>query len=68
LVVTTRTETWTATFPAAPKWKNVRIPFASLASTRNSKWTGDNLLWIAFELARPAGEKIWLELDNVRFF
>jgi imidazolonepropionase-like amidohydrolase len=68
LVVTTRTETWTATFPAGPKWKNIRIPFASLSNTRNSKWTGDNLLWVAFELARPAGERIWLELDNVRFF
>jgi len=68
LVVTTRTETWTASFPAAPKWKNLRIPFASLTNTRAGKWTGDNLLWIAFELSRPAGEKIWLELDNVRFF
>jgi hypothetical protein len=68
LVVTTRTETWTATFPAAPKWKKLRIPFASLANTRAGKWTGDNLLWIAFELSRPAGERIWLELDNVRFF
>ncbi|HEV8146008.1 MAG TPA: amidohydrolase family protein [Bryobacteraceae bacterium] len=68
LIVTTRTETWTATFHCIPEWKNLRIPFAALASSRNPKWTGDNLLWIAFELSRPAGEKIWLELDNVRFF
>jgi len=68
LIVTTRTETWTATFPSATRWKNLRIPFASLTNSRSAKWTGDNLLWIAFELARPAGAKVWLELDNVRFF
>lgn len=68
LVVTTRTETWTASFPGAPKWKNVRIPFASLANSRNPKWAGDALLWVALELARPAGEKVWLELDNLRFY
>lgn len=68
IVVTTRTETWTAPFNGASKWKNLRIPFASLVTNRSGKWTGDNLLWIGFELSRPAGEKIWLELDNLRFF
>lgn len=54
----------TAAFTAAPAWSTVRIPFAKMSG----EWRGDNLTMLSFELARGAGERAWLELDNIRFY
>jgi hypothetical protein len=32
------------------------------------KWTGTDLLEIAFQIARDPGQMGWLELDNLRFY
>lgn len=44
-------------------------PYRQLA-TKDSKnqWTGTDMLMLTFEIARPEGEQVWLELDNVRFY
>ncbi len=60
-----------APFQADSQWKTVSIDFSSLTQAGSSmavKWTGDDLLMLSFEVARPAGSFVWLELDNVRFY
>lgn len=60
LVVTGRTGTWTAPFEAGVKWRTVKIPFGNHAVK--------DLQLVGFELARPAGETVALEVDNVEFY
>jgi imidazolonepropionase-like amidohydrolase len=58
-------------FKADSQWQTVSIDFSSLtqAGARTAvTWTGDDLLMLSFEVARPAGSFVWLELDNVRFY
>ncbi len=58
-------------FEAQAVWRKVRIPFAELKraeSKQPAQWTGADLLALEFATVRKAGEKAWLELDNVRFF
>ena len=31
-------------------------------------WTGHDVLSLVWEIARPAGQSAWLEIDNVRFY
>ena len=31
-------------------------------------WTGDDALEVTIDGGRPAGEKMWVEIDNVSFF
>src|SRR5262249_49506949 len=60
-----------APFKAGPRWQSVSIDFLSLkreGARLPAKWTGDDLLMLSFEIARPAGAFGWLELDNVRFY
>ena len=40
-------------------------PFTELAP---KSWTGKDLQLVGFELSAPAAKKVWLELDNVRFY
>jgi hypothetical protein len=54
-------KTYDAPFTAGGKWRSVRIPFAA-------NWDVTGLLMLQFEIARKAGERAWLELDNVRFY
>ena len=58
-------------FSGSPLWTPVAIPFASLGQTgagTQVKWTGTDLLEIAFQFARDPGQMGWLELDNLRFY
>ncbi len=60
-----------APFAASGAWKRIRIPFSRLKQEGKGEattWTGSDLLLIDFELARPAGEMVWLEIDNVEFY
>jgi imidazolonepropionase-like amidohydrolase len=60
-----------AAFKADSQWQTVSVDFSSLtqAGGRTAvKWKGDDLLMLNFEIARPAGSFVWLELDNVRFY
>lgn len=73
LLVPTRavrgTDFYQTSFAASGAWQTVRIPFAELRQLDGgTPWTGFDLLMLMFELARPAGEMAWLELDNVMFY
>lgn len=50
-----------AKFGASGKWSTVRIPFdAKVEKTR--------VQMLTWEMARPGGQRGWLEIDNVRFY
>lgn len=59
-----------AQFNAAGAWSTVRINFDQLlyANGKAPLWDGKSARELIFELARPADEKGWLEIDNVRFY
>ena len=38
------------------------------AQTAPTPWTGADLLSLVWEIARPAGQSAWLEIDNARFY
>lgn len=52
-----------ARFEAGAVWKTVRVPFTDLKID-----SPRDLLSLEFEVERKAGDKVWLELDNVRFY
>lgn len=69
MVAPARTASWSGHFSASAKWHTVRIPFAALQTARKGvAWKGTDLQMIGFEIARPAGRKAWLEIDNVEFY
>jgi cytosine/adenosine deaminase-related metal-dependent hydrolase len=58
-------------FSGSPLWTPVNIPFGTLGQTgpgSHVKWSGTDLIEIAFQFARDPGQVGWLELDNVRFY
>lgn len=60
-----------APFKATAQWQTISINFSSLtqANARTAtKWTGDDLLMLSFEAARPSNSFAWLELDNIHFY
>jgi hypothetical protein len=46
-------------FSAVPQWRQVRVPITPDAA---------DLTALEFRISRPAREKAWLEIDNVRFY
>lgn len=56
----------TAVFRAGAEWQQVRIPWKDLGRNPTSTWSAAELTDVSFEIARAAGQKAWLELDNVR--
>jgi hypothetical protein len=61
LIPSASRKTHEAAFTGSGRWQTVRIPFAS-------DWDITGLLMLQFDMTRAAGEPVWLELDNVRFF
>lgn len=62
---------YSAHFRAEGRWKVVTIPFRVLRQAPDrtpAQWTAADLLMLSFEIARPAGENGWLELDNIGFY
>jgi hypothetical protein len=51
---------------ASPAWKRLRVTFDSLENAAG--WSRDDLLALEFRLSRGAGQKCWLELDNLSLF
>lgn len=56
-----RAQTTRTPFEAGPKWSTIRIPFDPQLDLAR-------LTLLTFEIARPGGQRAWLELDNVRFY
>jgi hypothetical protein len=62
---------FSAPFQAGGKWRLVRIPFDRMRQARTEagpSLPSAALLSLSFELARPASQPGWLELDNIRFY
>ncbi len=56
-----RINTTRTPFNAGPQWTTVRIPF-------DAKLNLARLQMLTWEIARPGGQRAWLEIDNVRFY
>jgi len=68
-VLLSRTSAFRATFTASDHWRTVKIPFTAFQAEKGqAQWTGRDLTLAGVELARPAGETAWLELDQVKFY
>jgi len=64
---------WRAKVTAGPEWRTVEVPFSELQRAQGrggstAAWSGGDLLDVAFNASRPAGRKLWLEVDNVTFY
>ncbi len=57
-----------APFRAGAEWREVRIAWDDLRKIARPEWSPAELTEVSFEIARPAGEKGWLELDNIRLW
>lgn len=73
LGVNTQNGRWIAEVASGSEWRTVEVPFSALSRTSGrgagtGPWTGDDVLEITIDGGRPAGEKMWLEIDNVSFY
>jgi len=61
---------WTTKVEAGPQWKTVELPFSAFKPGGREKaaFTGADLLQVGVEGERPAGAKLWFELDDVMFY
>ncbi|WP_068874241.1 MULTISPECIES: CIA30 family protein [unclassified Phenylobacterium] len=72
VTVNTQSGRWRAPVTADAEWTTVEIPFSSLTRAPgrggDAPWTGADLLDVGFSGGRAAGERLWLQIDNVSFF
>ncbi len=63
---------WQAKVKAGPQWTKVTLPFSAFtpasAKAEKKAWTGTDLFEVGVEGERPAGAKLWFELDDVTFY
>ncbi|PVM90422.1 amidohydrolase [Caulobacter radicis] len=61
---------WTTKVEAGPQWKTIELPFSGFkpAGREKTAFTGTDLLQVGVEGERPAGAKLWFELDDVTFY
>lgn len=63
---------WAAPFEGGAQWRTVEIPFAALKPRpwrgEAAAFTGGDLVEVEFSGSRGAGERLWLEIDNVSFY
>ena len=57
---------WNETITANAQWRTIKVPFSALKG--RSAWTGDDITALQITAMRPAGQKVWFELDNVTFY
>ena len=60
--------TWHSEVLAGQAWHKVTLPFAMRKPRAAGDWRGDDLLALEFIGQRPAGEKLWMQIDNVEFY
>jgi imidazolonepropionase-like amidohydrolase len=69
LVVSTTDGRWTREFEVGEDWQTVSVPFKEFsAPASDAEWSGDEILDVRFLIKRPGGDKVWFELDNVKFY
>ena len=64
---------WEAPVGSGAEWTTVEVPFSALKRVAGrgagaGPWTGDDVLEVTVDGGRPAGAKMWVEIDNVSFF
>lgn len=64
---------WRAKVEAGAQWKTIALPFEAFVpvfarGAEKPAWTGADLLQVGVEGERPAGGKLWFELDDVMFY
>lgn len=63
---------WAAPVSGASDWKTVEVPFTALKARggrgQSGAFTGADLQEVEFIGSRPAGQSLWLEIDNVSFY
>ena len=72
LVVNTQGGRWTAAVETGAQWRTVEVPFSALAREGGrgvaGAWRGDDLLEVGVVAAGAPGEKVWMAVDNLRFY
>ena len=72
LVVNTLGGRWTAPVEAEAQWRTVEVPFSALAREGGRQaagaWRGDDLLEVGVIAAGAPGGKVWMQVDNLRFY
>ena len=64
---------WEAKVTGQPGWKTIEVPFTAFAPVARGKkpgaaFTGDGITQAEFGGSRPAGQRMWLQIDNIRFY
>ena len=64
---------WQTEVQAGPEWASFTVPFSDLRPApgwrrAETPWTASDLLEVQFGGGRDAGETLWLEVDDVRFY
>jgi imidazolonepropionase-like amidohydrolase len=74
LTVNTLSGQWRAPLKADAAWSTVEVPFSELKRVAGRRgadapgWTGADLVEVGVSGERKAGERAWLQLDNVTFY
>jgi imidazolonepropionase-like amidohydrolase len=64
---------WTAPVSASDGWTTVDVPFSALKPVVMGKragtpWAADGIVQVELGATRDSGERIWMQIDNVRFY
>lgn len=62
---------WVAPLAVTPQWSSVDIPFSALAPGNQrhpSPWTAGLITQVEVGGSCQAGTKLWLQVDNIRFY
>ena len=64
---------WAAPVSASDGWTTVDVPFSALKPVLVGKrvgapWSADGLVQVELGATRDPGERIWMQIDNVRFY
>ncbi|MCJ2185743.1 CIA30 family protein [Novosphingobium sp. 2638] len=64
---------WEARVTAKPGWTTVELPFTALSPVarrgkEGAAYTGDGLTQVEIGGSRAAGQRLWLQADNIRFY
>jgi imidazolonepropionase-like amidohydrolase len=73
LSVNTLNGRWMSEVEGGAEWRTVEVPFTALKPApgrggAKGAWSGQDLLEVSIGGSRPAGEKLWAEVDNVTFY
>lgn len=73
LICDTLTGAWSAEIPGGTQWQTVRVPFGNLKSMnemggKDVTWKGNDVTAVAVRGRIAAGQKLYTEIDNLKFY